>query len=124
MPYNNRCNSSAKRAFLRGVATLLSLAALLFVGFDAPLVPPDDAVTRTDTAEYAVPADANGVMFILRNVGGRVAVLNSLETAVLEILDVCVSELPEPYADELEGGVMIGSVTELVSVLSVYMSFT
>ncbi len=103
---------------------LLSLAALLFVGFDTPRVPSDDAVTRTDATVSAVPADTNGVMFVLRNVGGRVAVLNSLETAVLEILDVYVSELPEPYADELEGGVMIGSVTELVSVLSLYLSFT
>ena len=69
-------------------------------------------------------ADANGVMFILRSVGGRVAVLNSFETAVLEVLDIPVSELPKPFADELEGGVIIGSITELVSVISQYQRFT
>ena len=103
---------------------LLSLTALLFVGFDTPHAPPTDIVTHTDVAESALPVDTSGVMFVLRNVGGRVAVLNSLETAVIETLDVCVSNLPEQLASELEGGVIVCSVTELVSVVSVYMSFT
>ncbi len=124
MPRNHRYYSNADRAFLRGVAVLLSLTALLFVGFDTPHAPPTDIVTYTDVAESALPVDTSGVMFVLRNVGGRVAVLNPLETAVIETLDVCVSDLPKQLASELEGGVIIGSVTELVSVVSVYMSFT
>ena len=124
MPYNDRCNSSAKRALLRGVATLLSLAALLFVGFDTPRVPPDDAVANTEAEPRAVLADANGVMFVLRCVDGRVAVLNPLETAVLEVLDIDVSELPEQYKDELEGGVIVGSVTARVDLRCRYGALT
>ena len=123
MHYNIN-DSRAGKAFLRGVAMLLSLAAVLSVGFSMSGAAPHEDATDVEAETYYLPADTNGVMFILRNVGGRVAVLNSLETAVLEILDVYVSELPEPYADELEGGVIIGSITELVSVISLYLSFT
>ncbi len=124
MPRSHRYHSNAERAFLRGVAALLSLTALLFVGFDTPHSTPTDIVTHTEAEPRAVLADANGVMFVLRSVDGRVAVLNSLETAVLEVLDIDVSELPEQYRDELEGGVIVGSVTELVSIIWEYESFT
>ena len=126
MPYNNRYEHSARKSFITGLAIIAACAVLVSVSLREPVsAKADTANGQTSYAEpYTVAADTLGIMYILRSVDGRVAVLNPLETAVLEILDITVSALPEPYADELEGGVIIGSVTELVNVISEYKSFT
>ena len=126
MPYNNRYEHSARKSFLTGLAIIAACAVLVSVSLREPVSAKADTVNgQTSYAEpYTVAADTLGIMYILRSVDGRVAVLNPLETAVLEIIDITVSALPEPYADELEGGVIICSVTELVNVLSEYKSFT
>ena len=126
MPYNNRYEHSARKSFITGLAIIAACAVLVSVSLREPVSAKADTVNgqTSDAEPYTVAADTLGIMYILRSVDGRVAVLNSLETSVLEILDITVSALPEPYADELEGGVIIGSVTELVSVISEYKSFT
>ena len=126
MPYNNRYEHSARKSFLTGLAIIAACAVLVSVSLREPVSAKADTVSgqTTEAEPQTVAADTLGIMYILRSVDGKVAVLNSLETAVLEILDITVSALPEPYADELEGGVIIGSVSELVSVISEYKSFT
>ncbi len=128
MPYSYTGNieHGARKAFLTGLSIITSFAVLLSASLREPTVLQADCASEpiAEPEPHTVAADTFGVMFILRSVDGKVAVLNSIETAILEILDISVSALPEPYADELEGGVIIGSVTELVSVLSEYQSFT
>ena len=111
----------SRRMFFISMLMLLSVCVLMF----ASLLLFNAGDGQNEASEYAVindsayvAADAYGVMFILRNIDGRVAVLNSLETSILEILDVNVSELDENVRNELEGGLCVSSVSELISVLA------
>lgn len=124
MPYIHRSDNLARREFLRWLAALTFVAVVALVGFSEPISTDSGESPPPAAVEDAVAVSSNGVMFVLRNVGGRIAVLNPLETAVLDFLEIDVSALPESYLWELEGGVIIGSISELVGIVSEYESFT
>ena len=109
---------------MKWLTALAFVAVVALVGFSEPISTDSGESPPPAAVEDAVAVSSNGVMFVLRNVGGRIAVLNPLETAVLDFLEIDVSALPESYLWELEGGVIIGSISELVGIVSEYESFT
>lgn len=71
--------------------------------------------------EY-IPVSASVSLYILRNVNGRVAVCDYYDGYELEILDIYVNTLPKEEQAELENGVFITSISQLVSTLEAYTS--
>lgn len=94
---------------------LLCMLTIVF-SLDSPRSHEQVDMTRT-LAVSAAPTS-----FILRKVDGKLAVCDSIDATVLELLDIDLYALPQTERDALEIGICIDSVSELIAVICSYMS--
>lgn len=94
---------------------LLCMLTIVF-SLDAP------RVSEYIEAPRSLAVSATPTSFILRSVDGKLAVCDSIDATVLELLDIDLYALPPNEREALEVGICIDSVSELIAVICSYMS--
>ena len=113
--YNNKYVS--KKTF---IATIIMVCAFCFLCMLTFIYALDK--TAVSVSDTYIPASADISIYVIRNVNGKVCVCDYNDGSVINELDVYVSTLPRSEQEQLENGIYLYSVAELVSAVEAYTS--
>ncbi|MBE6605484.1 MAG: hypothetical protein E7635_00380 [Ruminococcaceae bacterium] len=119
-PYNDMYKYVSRKTFFASLIMVcaFSLLCTLSVLFYSKSKLYNDS-DKTYSPEY-VYASAPVSAYILTNSNGYIAVCDYSDLSLIEVLDICVSDLSNDTQQSLESGVYVASLSELISTVKEY----
>lgn len=115
--FDNSSKFVSKKTFIASIMMVCAFCFLCMLTFICTL-----DKTGAITKDSYIPAAADISIYVIRNIDGKVCVCDYNDGSVINELDVYVSTLPKTEQEQLENGVYLYSVAELVAAIEAYTS--
>ncbi len=121
-PYNDMYKYVSRKTFFASLIMVcaFSLLCTLSVLFYSQSKPYDRSEIPYPPEYVYASAPVSAYMLISSN--GYIAVCDYADLSLIEVLDICVSDLSDDTQRALESGVYVASLSELISTVKAYTS--